>query len=1177
MRALKQIALASLFFIQLSLSGFAQSGIITTYVGPTGLPINGAAAITQVIDKTLSVTPDGAGGVYFVSSQNRVYQVTAAGALILTAGIGTYGFNGDGGPATLAQLGGPQGLAIDSTGNLYIADTGNHRIRKVTTAGVISTVAGGGVAGFSGDGGVATSAQLNTPMSVAVDSQGNLYIADTYNSRVRKVTTMGVISTVAGGAAGFSGDGGPATAAAVSAIEGLAVDSAGNLYIADNGNNRVRKITAATGVISTVAGNGTQGFSGDGDLAIAAELFYPQGVAVDAAGNLYIADSGNNRIRRVTAAGIISTIAGNGTPDFSGDGGLATAAELGYPVGLAVDSAGNLYIADMSNDRIRMVTAAGVISTVAGTGTWGFSGDGGPGTAAQLNSPNGVATDAAGNLYIADSGNNRIRRVTAAGIISTIAGNGTPGFSGDGGAATAAQLNYPWGLGVDSAGNVYIADSGNNRIRRVTAAGIISTIAGNGTLGFSGDGGSATAAQLNFPWGVGVDSAGNVYIADTYNHRVRKITAATGVISTVAGNGTQGFSGDGDLAIAAELFYPQGVAVDAAGNLYVADTDNNRVRKITAATAVISTVAGNGNFPTPFSGDGDGGAATAAELSNPAGVSVDAAGNLYIVDSLNPRIRKVTADGVISTIAGNGTQGFSGDGSPATAAQLYFPYGVAVDTAGNLFIADSDNSRVRMVSGVASVTTFFPQVAVGGGSSTLFTVTNTGSTAAAGNLILTDQQGNPFTVSGVLTDSSGTTQPASVGSSFSINVPAGGTVFLSANALSPNNPLSSGWAELESTGGSLTGVATYEDVSGGILQYMVGVLQSPLLQYATIPVDNDNTQDQQMAYAIANPSSQTISIKLALVGQDGTAIDDTFTVTLGPGQQTARYLLKDLPARANFKGSLVLQGQAGASFIVVALLQKQSLFTVIPLIPADEASASTFFPQVAVGGGSDTLFTVTNTGSTAASGNLILTDQQGNPFAASGVLTDSSGITQPASVESSFRIYVPAGGTVFLSANALSPNNPTSSGWAELESTGGSLTGLATYEDVSGEILQYMVGVLQSPMLQFATTPVDNDNTQDTQMAYAIANPSSQTISIKLALVGQDGTVIDDTVTVTLGPGQQTARYLLKDLPASANFKGSLVLRGQAGAGFIAVALLQKQGLFTVIPLISGKAPGIPD
>jgi sugar lactone lactonase YvrE len=573
-------------------------------------------------------------------------------------------------------------------------------------------------------------------------------------------------------------------------------------------------------------------------------------------------------------SGIIITVAGNGTPGFSGDGGQAGSAELFYPSGVAVDTAGNLFIAEQGNSRIRKVTPGGVISTVAGNGTSGFNGDGGPATTASFMNPYSVAVDTAGNLFIADVDNQRIRKVTPAGIISTVAGTGTAGYNGDGGPATSAQLDVPMGVAVEAAGNLFIADGGNNRIRKVTPGGVITTVAGNGFRGFSGDGGPATSAWLDYPDGVAVDSAGNLFIADTQNNRIRMVTPG-GVITTAAGNGTSGFYGDGGPATSAELIQPCGVAVDAEGNLFIADWGANRIRMVTPS-GVISTVAGDGGTSSSFD---------------------------------------------------------VGDGGPATSAHLAGPSGVAVDTAGKLFIADYGDQRVReVVTPVYTADIFFPQVAVGGGSDTLFTITNTGSTAASGNLILTDQQGNPFTVSGVLTDSFGTTQPASVGSSFSIYVPSGGTVFLSANALSPNNPTSSGWAELESTGGSVTGVATYEYVSGGILQYIVGVLQSPLLQFVTIPVDNDNTQDKQMAYAIANPSSQTISIKLALVGQDGTVVDDTVTVTLSPGQQIARYLWQDLPARANFKGSLVLRGQAGASFTAVVLLQKQSLFTVIPLI-----------------------------------------------------------------------------------------------------------------------------------------------------------------------------------------------------------------------------------------------------
>ena len=330
-------------------------------------------------------------------------------------------------------------------------------------------------------------------------------------------------------------------------------------------------------LITTVAGDGAGGFSGDNGPATSAELADPQGVAVDSAGNLYIADLANNRIRKVSN-GVISTVAGNGTPGFSGDGGLATAAQLDQPAGVAVDSAGNLYIADCWNHRIRKVSN-GVISTVAGNGTPGFSGDNGPATSAQLHYPSGVAVGSASNLYIADPYNNRIRQVSN-GVISTVAGNGVCcGFSGDNGPATSAQLSDPTGVAVDSAGNLYIADMFSNRIRRVSN-GAITTVAGNGTQGFSGDNGPATSAQLSNPYAVAVDSAGNLYIADMVNNRIRKVS--NGVITTVAGGGTQGLGGDGGPATSAQLS-ASGVAVYASGSPLIADSGNNRIRQLVAA------------------------------------------------------------------------------------------------------------------------------------------------------------------------------------------------------------------------------------------------------------------------------------------------------------------------------------------------------------------------------------------------------------------------------------------------------------------------------------------------------------------------------------------------------------------------------------------------------------------
>ncbi len=607
-------------------------------------------------------------------------------------------------------------------GNLYIADTSNHRIRKVDAdTDFISTVAGDGTYGFGGDGAAATAAQLYSPQGVAMDGDGNLYIADTNNSLIRKVDADGDISTVAGnGTAGFGGDGAAATAAQLYSPYGVAVDGDGNLYIADTNNRRIRKVDADTDFISTVAGNGSYGHSGDGAAATAARLRSPRGVAVDGDGNLYIADSSSHRIRKVDAdTDFISTVAGNGAGGFGGDGAAADAAQLNFPTGVAVDGDGNLYIADTDNHRIRKVDASSKnISTAAGASSGGE--DGGPATQARLTTPSGVAVDGSGNVYIADTDNHRIRKVDADGNISTVAGDGTAGFDGDGAAADAAQLNFPTGVAVDGSGNLYIADTNNSRIRMVGTDDNISTVAGGGS---GGDGGAATAARLGRPRGVAVDGSGNVYIADTDNHRIRKVDADTDFISTVAGSRYGGDSGDGGAATAAQLSYPYGVAVDGSGNLYIADTNNSRIRKVDAATNKISTVAGDGTYGF----DGDGGPAVAAQLWTPYDVAVDGDGNLYIVDTNNLRIRKVDAvTGFISTVAGNGSYGFSGDGAAATAAQLSSRQGVAVDGDGNLYIADSFNHRIRKVDFTATVTpgptatlTAAPATITAGQSSTL--------------------------------------------------------------------------------------------------------------------------------------------------------------------------------------------------------------------------------------------------------------------------------------------------------------------------------------------------------------------------------------------------------------------------------------------------------------------------
>ena len=581
-------------------------------------------------------------------------------------------------PAVSAALE-PFFVAFDASGNYYIGTLA--QILRVDKNGQVDVYAGSGSAsGFSGDGGLATSALTCPQGGLTIDNAGNLFFGDC-TGRIRRIDGVThLITTVAGnGTYGFSGDGGPATAATLGTPTGVAVDSVGNLFIADN-NARIRRVDAGTQVVTTVP---------------VPALVRPHGIAIDSAGKLYVTDLAGHRVYRVDVATQVATVvAGNGTDGFSGDGGPATAAQMNAPLGVAVDSAGNLFISDLS-DRIRRVdSATQVITTVAGNGTYGFSGDGGPATAAQMNAPLGMAVDSVGDLFIADNGNFRTRRVDATTqLITTVAGNGTYSFSGDGGPATSAQFSAA-GVVVDSAGNLFVSDIDNCRIRRVDATTqVINTIAGDGQCrsGGVGDGGPARAAALYYPVGLALDKAGNLFIG-VLDDRVRRVDAATQTITTVAGNGTEGFSGDGGPATSAQLSVLD-IAIDNAENLFITDWEFNRIRRVDAATQTITTYAGNGTMG--FSGDG--GPATAAQLS-PAGVAVDTVGNLFIADRSNCRIRRVDATTqVISTIAGDGQCGFSGDGGPATSAELSAGGPVAVDSAGNLFISDGEGGRIREV------------------------------------------------------------------------------------------------------------------------------------------------------------------------------------------------------------------------------------------------------------------------------------------------------------------------------------------------------------------------------------------------------------------------------------------------------------------------------------------------
>jgi sugar lactone lactonase YvrE len=593
-------------------------------------------------------------------------------------------------------------MVIDAQGNLYMAF--QEAVKKLTPQGELITVAGGNGTGFAGDGGPATKAKLDYPDGLVVDAAGDLLIADSRNGRIRRVDSNGIITTIAGtgeadtpAKTGTPGDGGPATRARLDNPTDVAVGPDGDVFVAEAVGNRIRRIDR-NGKITTMAGTGTVGFAGDGGPARLAEFNVPFSLAVNGE-DLYVADLNNGRVRRIDARGNITTVAGNGLDGGGGDADVAIVTELESPDNIAVGRDGTLYIADRYGDRVRRVSPDGVITTVAGTGIPGFSGDGGPGARAQIAGPGAVAVGADGVVYVGDTRNRRVRRIDAAGVITTLAGSG-PFYPGDGLQATEASLLDPRMARRGRDGAVYIADASNNRIRRIGRDGVISTVAGNGVQGYRGDDGKATEAELDYPTGIAFGLDGTLYIADSDNNRVRAVR--DGVIRTVAGMDRGGSAGDGGRADQAELDDPVSVEVGADGAIYIAEEAGHRIRRV-GVHGIITTVAGTGE--AGYSGDD--GPATAARLNGPADIHVGADGALYISDRLNFRLRRVDPNnGTITTVAGNGTQGASGDGGRAVEAQLSGPYSAVTTANRTVFIADDSSHRVRRVDPNGVIRTF---------------------------------------------------------------------------------------------------------------------------------------------------------------------------------------------------------------------------------------------------------------------------------------------------------------------------------------------------------------------------------------------------------------------------------------------------------------------------------------
>lgn len=673
----------------LSTTSSAQIDSLSVYLGGGA----GGSTNSQVLSYPIGMAIDTTGNVYIADSGGLVHKfILNSNTMVTIAGGGSF-TPANGLPALEAKFNAPGFLALDlKSGNLYMTESNGQRILRISPAGILTIIAGTGTAGFSGDGGPATAAQLNGPKGIVRDAAGNLFFADEGNNRVRKIDTAGIITTIAGtGVAGYNGDSIPAITAELNAPYSITIGTNGTLFVGEVAGQRIRWIDPS-GMITTIVGTGVAGFTGDTDsLGPAAEINTPAGLYDDTPSNtLFIADAGNGLVRVVNdnnlsyiygyqdePGGIyffpyyqprsliysynqalnfdaidapgsvlvvlsrfmavsyeedryVSTFAGNGDSVYAPNTGAGNNAIVSGPASVLAGKNGTVYYTDSNTvEVIQPGTggasgAGGNLQVFAGTGVAGSGGDGGPAASAQLNNPFGLAQDPLGRVYVGTRGDNKIRMIDTAGVIHTFAGTGAAGYSGDGGAATSAAIRGINGLASDGKGNVFFSDTVDAVVRKIDITGKITTLAGTGAAGYSGDGGQASSAQLGNPGGISVDAMGNIYVADSYVNSVRKIDT-NGVITTIAGGTTaRGSSGDYGPATAATFGKIIGVSSDARGNVYVLDGSNDNIRRVVAGTGIIAPVAGGGGsggsgyFPIAF--------------QSPAGLTQDSAGNLYIGD-----------------------------------------------------------------------------------------------------------------------------------------------------------------------------------------------------------------------------------------------------------------------------------------------------------------------------------------------------------------------------------------------------------------------------------------------------------------------------------------------------------------------------------------------------------------
>ncbi len=611
-------------------------------------------------------------GTLFVAELDRVRRIDAAGLVSTILGDGHAGLEGDGGPAAFARTAGNEGMAVDGEGNLFIAERAANRVRRIDTHGNVVTVVGTGAPGSDGDGGPALSATLNQPVDVDVDGLGNLLIAELAGNRIRRVSTSGVIDTIAGvGLPGGAGDGGPATAAELHGPQSVVVDASGAIFVADWNNRRIRCIHP-DGTIQTVAGL-VGGRVESGGPALESRLTLPLDITPTLDGSLLVVEQGARRVRALVPA------PGSESPQPGTDAGPAGSGDTQQANAQTAPSA---YVAPAPALPSGAPLAGDLVAEVfAGTGESGSAADGEFRLSALFASPRGIAVDSVGRILIADTGNHRISRIEPDGSVRIVAGTGEPGNAGDGQAARAAQLNRPSALAVDAQGSIYVADSGNFRIRKIDPDGVITTFAGSSQPGVAGDGGPARDAQFTEPSGLALGSDGSLFVVDAPVHRVRVIRP-DGVVRAFAGNGVDGLGGDGGPAAEATLGFPQRVAVNADGSVLVTQLQAGVVRRI-GPDGIIESLAGSGRAEAPTEGP-----AREVSLDAPIGVAVDTVGAVYVAASGSGQITRVDPGGHAQVIAGN-PLGQGQPGGPARDIPLFTSIDIALGRDGTAYLLEA--------------------------------------------------------------------------------------------------------------------------------------------------------------------------------------------------------------------------------------------------------------------------------------------------------------------------------------------------------------------------------------------------------------------------------------------------------------------------------------------------------